>query len=149
MASKTRLVRSAALLSAVLIASVAFTGCSRGSGVPAPSSDVDASSAPGRAELEPMVTKTVKCVSGTATIGDTGAVVKLEQNCDNVIVSGKGAVLLAENIGTLTVSNEGARVYAGEIAVVNAAGKGNSVTWVAGEPRIDDDGADNQFTAAG
>lgn len=148
MSPRSTLVRTTAAAAALLIAGLALTGCNRTSGVPAPNTEVDTSEAAGRAEFETQVTKTVECVKDNATIGDTGMVIKLAENCDNVVVSGKGVVLLAENIGTLDVTNEGAIVFAGEIAVVNAAGEGNSVIWVSGDPRINDRGANNRLGPA-
>ena len=104
--------------------------------------DADDGAAPelARSAWEDLSTVELDCASGTEVISQTGQVVTITADCDQVSVTAVGAVVLTQAVGDLEVSGTGTAVILTSVEQVTITGTGISVGWETGSPQVTDTG---------
>lgn len=84
----------------------------------------------------------VSCPGGTLDVSSTAAVVRLDEPCDDLTVSGTGAVVFADTVGTLTVAAPAAvvAVESATTVTITEEAVGAVVGWSDGQPSVADHG---------
>ncbi|WP_394160595.1 DUF3060 domain-containing protein [Galactobacter valiniphilus] len=97
---------------------------------------------------EELVTEEVECTGGVATVETTGAIVKLLQPCERVVVDATGAtVVLTQPVDTLEISGSGNTVAGAKLTSVEITGTGNTVAYAGTKPSVDDQGTGSVVSA--
>lgn len=93
----------------------------------------------------------VSCPGGTLDVSSTGTIVSLDGPCENLTVSGTGAIVFAKDVGTLTVAAAGAVVSVDTAKTVTITDQavGVVVGWSTGTPTVTDAGTSSVVGATG
>lgn len=93
-----------------------------------------------RSAWESLTTIELDCSSGEEVVSATGQVATITADCDRVVVTAVGAVVLTQAVGELEVSGTGSVVVLTSVEQVTITGTGISVGWESGSPTVVDTG---------
>lgn len=106
----------------------------------------DPDAAQERADLIAAATTVLRC-DGERTLDEQATVVRVEGECDVLVVAMDAGVVVADDVRELQVTGAGSVVYAGKVDVLTVSGTANSVTWTGATPDVRDTGVSNILRA--
>lgn len=132
-------------LLAGILAAITLTACSVSLDDVSDGETQDGNAAAWREAITALATQSLRCEETMLEIDSTSVIVTVTGRCEQLVVSGTSAVVVAEEVGTLEVSGTSAVVLVTSLDTLNVSGTSAQVYWSEGTPSVTDTAVDAAY----